>query len=498
MFQLPLDGNLTLKVTATEQRLANGGYLLRGEHIELELPFQPTRFYRHGWHSWSLTTWLDCDEPFVRPQPYIHAPQIDDPPMLLLPHWQSVGLTAVETPSGQVLLVGALGLEGRLHLDGRQLHARGLTADAQWFVALGEEQTVFSAYARLLAERFGVRRSTPRPPRVWCSWYSLYENISEPVMLATLQGLSDMAYEVFQLDDGWQQDVGDWQPNAKFPSGMDTLASAIRANGKRPGLWLAPFIVKESAALYREHPDWLLRDEQGTPVSAGHNWNVPIYALDTTHPEVQAWLEETMRTVLAWGYDYLKLDFLYAAALPGRRHVDVPREQALREALALVRRVVGEETYLLLCGVPIYPALGIADGMRIGADTAPYFDNIIVTAGMHNYITPGLQNAVRTSVNRLWLEPLVDLDPDVAFFRTRYSMLQPEEEAWGQALAHICNFKATSDLPFWMDADELSSLKTFWETWPSVTRLGRYRFEIDGQEVDFSPLMPLPSWPAEL
>ncbi|GAB4521690.1 MAG: alpha-galactosidase [Anaerolineales bacterium] len=495
MYELPFGVNQTLKVTASECVAQGEGHLLTGAHLSLILPFSPRRFYRHGWHSWSLTTWLDSSEPFVRPQPYIHAPQIDDPPILLEPHWQSVGLIAVETPDGGVLLLGALNLEARLRLENHHLIADAPAADARWFLAVGEETAVFAAYAAFLAKTFGARRSPSRPPRVWCSWYSLYENISEPVMLATLQGLADTPYEIFQIDDGWQQDVGDWQPNTKFPSGMAALAQAIRAAGRRPGLWLAPFIVKETAALYRQHPDWLLRDEQGQPVSAGHNWNVPVYALDTTHPEVQTWLEETIRTAHGWGYDYLKLDFLYAAALPGRRAADVPREQALRDVLTLIRRVVGEETYLLLCGVPIYPALGIADGIRIGADTAPYFDNVLVTAGMRNYITPGVQNAVRTSLNRLWLAPLVDLDPDVAFFRTRFSILQPDEMAWGQALAHICGFKATSDLPFWMGAEELAALRAFWQNWPEVSRLARWRYRVGEQEVDFSPLMPLPSWP---
>jgi alpha-galactosidase len=34
------------------------------------------------------------------------------------------------------------------------------------------------------------------------------------------------------------------------------------------------------------------------------------------------WLAALMKQVRAWGFDYLKLDFLYAGALPGKRFVD--------------------------------------------------------------------------------------------------------------------------------------------------------------------------------
>ena len=48
---------------------------------------------------------------------------------------------------------------------------------------------------------------------------------------------------------------------------------------------------------------------------------------DTTHPEVQEHLRSVFARVVDWGFRYLKLDFLYAGALQGVRHNDLPREQ---------------------------------------------------------------------------------------------------------------------------------------------------------------------------
>ena len=127
---------------------------------------------------------------------------------------------------------------------------------------------------------------------------------------------------------------------------------------------------------------------------AGHNWGAPYYALDTTLPETVDHLVDLFRRVMAWGYDYLKLDFMYAGALAAARSRDVPREHAYRDAVAAIRGVVGDDTYLLGCGVPLIPSVGLFDGVRVGPDTAPYWYN---RECADDYSRPGARNAVFTS-----------------------------------------------------------------------------------------------------
>src|SRR4030095_9268499 len=137
------------------------------------------------------------------------------------------------------------------------------------------------------------------------------------------------------IDDGYQRAVGDWlEPNQKFPHGMRWLAERIRAAGFDAGIWLAPFLVRPEARLFRARPEWLLRTASGQLRRACWNpvWSKgrPAYALDTTHPGVLEWLAELARTAVhQWGYRVLKLDFLYAAALPRlRHHADATPAQA--------------------------------------------------------------------------------------------------------------------------------------------------------------------------
>jgi len=68
----------------------------------------------------------------------------------------------------------------------------------------------------------------------------------------------------------------------------------------------------------------------------------------------------------------LKLDFLYAGAIRGRRKdASLTRAQVLRRGMEALRRAAGPETLLLGCGAPLGSVLGLVDAMRIGADTAP-------------------------------------------------------------------------------------------------------------------------------
>ena len=99
------------------------------------------------------------------------------------------------------------------------------------------------------------------------------------------------------------------------------------------------------------------------------NWTGTTYALDITRPEVLDWLDQLIRKVVGWGYDYLKLDFLYAGAAIGKRHKDIPREDAYRNAMQVMRNAAGD-AYILACGAPIIPSLGLCDGIRIGPDVS--------------------------------------------------------------------------------------------------------------------------------
>ncbi len=475
--------DLHLPITASDARPIEGGYLLKGQQITVQHPFGSTKFYRHGFHSWSLTAWLDLSKPLLTPTVKAMWPHIDDMTMLEDYPFTSSGVAALQGPDGNILLLGALGLDAHVKANSSEITGNAASA-IDWFLAHGPEQTVFARDAELLGERLGRRAQKPAP-RVWCSWYGLYGNISAEIIQHTLHGVRSLPFDVFQVDDGWQIAIGDWDANTRFPDGTASLALDISEAGFTPGIWYAPFIVRPESQLFQDHPDWLLRDDQGQLVPAGQNWGGTFYALDTTHPAVLDWLRHLAHRLRGRGFYYQKIDFLYAAALPGKRYQELPPEQAYRLGLEAVRQGAGDDVYLLVCGSPVLASLGLADGMRVGPDVAPIWDNPDRSIHLHDLTGPSALNALRTSLNRLWLHPLVHVDPDVVYFRTRYNLLKPRERALIQDLALIADFRATSDLPEWLDPDERAALQNFLETQPAIERINHYKFCIDGREVDY-------------
>jgi len=213
-------------------------------------------------------------------------------------------------------------------------------------------------------------------PTGWCSWYYYYTVIDEGEMKANTKLLSERfgkELEWIQLDDGYQRAIGDWEPNDKFQMGLSALVDSINGSGYRAGIWTAPFIASQHSKLFKENSDWFVKDDENKPIVAGQNplWLGDYYALDLTNSEVISFLEATFKRFRSDGYEYFKIDFLYDAAVEGRRQDPfMTRGQAIRHGLEAIRKAVGD-SFILGCGAPLGPCIGIVNGMRIGADIGP-------------------------------------------------------------------------------------------------------------------------------
>jgi alpha-galactosidase len=186
------------------------------------------------------------------------------------------------------------------------------------------------------------------------------------------------------------------------------------------------------------NPDWPARWHDGRPLVGNHNlaWGGPALALDVTRPEVLAHLEQVAAELVGMGFRYLKLDFLYAAAVPGIWH-DPTRTpaQRLRGALEAVRRGAGPEVFLLGCGCPLAPAVGVVDGMRIGPDVEPSWgvpSHHQDTPPGYDATPPSTRNGYRATLERAFLHRRFWLnDPDCLMLRHTATSLQPPAiETW--------------------------------------------------------------------
>ena len=487
---------------AGTRALGGAGVVVEAPRLNITHPAAPdAQIYRHGWTSWSPTAWwrLDRDPWRVWGNPERTATAEDAATDTAERHRSYLlGAIAVPRAVGEeplYLLVGALdGASGRIDLLPGRIEARPLDSEdpapGRWWIGLGPEHEVFASWTRALegslseAGRLLPRREEPGP--VWSSWYSWFEEVSASAIDAEIGPAQRSGYAVLQIDDGWERGIGDWEANDDFPEGMGAIAERIRAAGMTPGLWIAPFIASAQSRIALDHPEYFVSDEAGAPAIAGYNWGAPYYALDCTRPEALDWVRETVSRIVSWGYGYLKLDFLNAAAIPGSRHRRLGREEAYRTGLHALRESA-PECYIMASGAVIAPSIGIVDGMRVGPDTAPYWDN---TERKKDPSGPGVRNALRNSLARFWLSSLTDIDPDVAICRTHGSLLSEEACQITRDIALATGVVGCSDPDAWLtdpERERVAELCASARRGARVERLSRYRFSIDSRLVDFEP-----------
>jgi alpha-galactosidase len=434
------------------------------------------RFYKHGWQSWSPTLVLDCSGEDLPIAPPVIGP--DD-----------------TTGAGEVGRFVSEMLTAIVDRETRQGIVAGFTTSADqlsriWLERDGAALTAVSCTdgvsveprAKLLSERLLLlptespldglmqygdalareMKAVPHGKIVsgWCSWYQYFGGVTEEQVLANLEFLTahrkELPVDCVQVDDGYQAGIGDWlMSNEKFPRGMKWLAEQIHRHGFKAGLWLAPFLVGERSQLYREHPDWVVEYKPGKPYIAQIGWGQKCFALDLTRPQVIDWLHELFRTVCEdWGYDYVKIDFVYAGAVGGIHHdPNVTRAQAYRRGIETIWQAVGD-SFVLGCGNPQGPSIGLVDGARVGPDVAPYWlpqddprdpDRTRLSA-------PSTLNSLRNTIARYWMHGRLWMnDPDCLLVRDFDTALSGDEV---RALATVIAMSGGMVL----DSDDLTRL----------------------------------------
>ena len=397
-------------------------------------------FHANGWQSWSYTCTYGAEERMRRTRlGTLQAPMVHNPGT---PVYRSVGKFSsdffgvlADRCSRTGLLLGFLSQKnhfGTITADIRRAPTVRLWANGD-HARLDPQTSIITDWAVLSAIQIDdpdplksyldavgkthAIKDLPDAPAGWCSWYYYYQAISPETIRDDLRQINSqkdkLPLDLVQIDDGFEAEVGDWlEFKPAFSQGVKPLAEEIKASGFTPGLWLAPFILHPRSRLAVEHPDWLLRGKNGKLARAGFVWNTLPVALDLTVPEALEYVCKVMDVAVhQWGYPYLKLDFLYAAALKSvYRDGTRTRAQVLRSGMEAIRRTVGEETILLGCGAPLGSMLGLAQAMRIGADVnaswrPKYFG--IESLFRNEPHMPSARNSIqnilsRAALNRRW------------------------------------------------------------------------------------------------
>jgi hypothetical protein len=400
------------------------------------------RYLRHGYTSWDGSYFIEPDS---------GRGIVEADSNALLGH----AVTALVSRSGGTAVLGFLRhdrfqsrfrfafAEGPLSIDVETLidqvpHADRIAAETLVLLAGDAVEEVLRRWARQVAA------ASPQPPRIrakrisgWCSWYSLYASITEATILDHLHAAANfrdrhgIELEVFQVDDGYTPEMGDWlDVKPQFPRGLAPLLAEIRSAGFLPGLWIAPLMVGNRSRLYAAHPDWVVKESSsGAPLAQmkfygefrWHKRSEEYYILDITHPGAASYLRKVFRTWRDWGCRYFKTDFMHFGCDYGPKQArwheqGLSRIEIWMRLVRLIREEIGDALWLA-SGSPIWAPIGWVDAVRIGRD--------IGVSWKGHYSAESLlrDQAARNFAHGIFWQA----DPDCILLRERFHNLTDDE-----------------------------------------------------------------------
>ncbi|MBK9738303.1 MAG: alpha-galactosidase [Actinobacteria bacterium] len=290
-----------------------------------------------------------------------------------------------------------------------------------------------------------VSRPIVALPAGWCSWYTYWNAVTAQDIIDNLEVIDreELGIDVVQVDDGYQQEIGDWLSSRAAFGDLEDVARRIVDSGRTPGLWTAPFMVGEHSDLARMHPDWLVEGA----VAAEQHWGQRIGVLDVTHPAAAEHLVAMFAALRERGFAFHKVDFIYAGAMEGRRHEDVSGVEAYRRGLDLIRAGAGQDAVILGCGAPLLPSIGLVDAMRISPDVMPAWE-----PDLGDISQPAMRSALAAGRARAWMHGRLWVnDPDCVLVRPEVERPEP----WYEYVATLGGLAVSSDPLPHLDAAHL-------------------------------------------
>jgi alpha-galactosidase len=299
------------------------------------------------------------------------------------PHIRSFTIDSMGTTTKVVLERSEISRDQQIQLSLPLAPGQSLTSESVMIAGGTDYLAELEAYGEAVRQLHHARTSGPAPMG-WWSWTAYYGGINQGEVLTNASWLADhlnsLGYDYLHIDEGYSYARGEFTTaNAtQFPDGMRSLEYKICNLGLTPGIWTAPFEVSVRAWVYQHHKDWLVHDAKGAPIQVGYvDGDVdPVFVLDTTHPDAQAYLRKTYE-VLAhdWGIRYIKLDFMDHAAVEGYHYLpNTTALEAQRIGLQIIRDAVGNDVLIDKDGSPMLNPVGLVDEGRIANDTGHSFN----------------------------------------------------------------------------------------------------------------------------
>ena len=303
-------------------------------------------------------------------------------------------------------------------------------------------QDLMFGYGTEIAKEHNIKPKETVNLKGWSTWdyygrvydtKDVYKNIDKLK--------SEHVANIIQIDGGWWTARGDYLSVRKnLQGGMKAIADYAKSKGYKAGIHLDGFRGDKDSELFRNHPDWFLKDQDGEvicqAIDKGDTFMQYIY-YDYSNPQVCEYMKNVLHTIKNdWGFSYFKIDFMRYGLLEsilaehgnncglGKKVVtkvlsynnSMTSVERTRAGLQAMREGMGD-AYFLACSAIFGPTFGIVDGLRTGADICPTFDF---------YEACTLQNAGNFYLNL----SVVQNDADYLVVRNKDD--EEAERAWGE------------------------------------------------------------------
>lgn len=333
----------------------------------------------------------------------------------------------------------------------------------------------------------------------WSSWYAYEQVINSQKLVDTAafikDNLADHGWDFAQMDDGYidatSVDWLDWD-ETKIPDRAAMIA-LMKEDCANVGIWCVPFAVTTASPLVASHPEWFLKLKSAPTLPAaspfmGQAGNGSGYVLDLTHPDVIPYIASVIQSIVALGFNYVKIDATYhvlsiygatAAASTYLFHDASKLQQSnliLRAYLAAIREALGDDNYLCVSWHAVVPYVaGYADIVRYTPDTKP----VLKGSGAQE---SGFVDVLKSTGTYLKYNGLTVLtDPD-AYYVSNGNIAVDLAQTWASFVSLAGMHSQSGDILIdangdqVIEADRLAILKAISPTQPARPTMGFHTY----------------------
>lgn len=246
-------------------------------------------------------------------------------------------------------------------------------SEACWMAADKSAGDSIEAFASLIPPD----RNAKGPAIGWNSWDYYFFSVSLDDLIENMEEIRmdpvlSRRIKYIVIDEGWEHRQGEWEPNHRFPGGLERAAKEITDRGFIPGIWTSCTLIDMWSHAGLRRPELFVKNENGDPQAYGGS-----YLLDPTAPAGERFLRELFTKLRKAGFLFYKCDFISTLLGAGAFYDRTKGPyRVIRDMFGLIRECVGPESHIMGCGMPPECGPGVVDSQRTGIDIHNQWEHV--------------------------------------------------------------------------------------------------------------------------